>query len=125
MACDSMITGSFPESSKKIRRGDDCIIGVCGDWVAGIHLMESFLAGKDSTREKDDDVEFIILRESGIYYMDVMFREVKVRCEYYAMGTGSQAAMVAMNMGADAREAVKQAITVDQYSGGRIQSLAL
>ena len=124
MACDSVITGSFPESSKKMRRGDDCIIGVCGDWVAGMHLMECFLTEKDPTREKDD-VEFIILRESGIYYMDVMFREVKVQGKYYAMGTGSQAAMVAMNMGADAREAIKQAIAVDQYSGGRIQSLTL
>lgn len=125
MACDSMVTGAFPESSKKIRRRKDFIIGFSGDWVAGTHLMDNFLTGKEPTREKDDDVDFIILRKSGIYYMDCVFREVKIRGDYYAIGSGSQAAMVAMNMGADAKEAIQQAIQVDQYSGGRIQSLSL
>ena len=125
MACDSMISGSFPQSAKKIRRGKDCIIGFAGDWVAGTHFIERYLADADPIRDKDDDIEFIVLKESGIYYLDVLFREVKIRRDYYAIGSGDQAATVAMNMGADAKEAVRQAIIVDQYSGGRVQSLTL
>ena len=125
MACDSMISGPFYESSQKIRRGKDCIIGFSGDWVPGLHFIDRYLAEAEPIRDKDDDVDFVVLKEDGIYYMDAMFREVRVCGDHYAIGSGCQAAMVAMNMGADAKEAVRQAIKVDSGSGGRVRSLTL
>jgi len=125
MASDSRITGSFPDSTKKIFRGNGFIIGFSGDWVAGMHFVDRYIADAEPIRNKDDDVDFVILRDDGIYYMDAMFREVRISGSYYAIGSGSQAAMVAMNMGASAKDAVAQAIKVDCYSSAPIKCLEL
>ena len=125
MACDSRIAGAFYESAEKMFSGKDCIIGFSGDWVAGVHYIDKYLADAEPIKGKDDDVDFIILRNDGIYYMDVTLREIRIIGDYYAIGSGCQAAMVAMNMGADAKEAVTQAIRVDVYSAGPVKTREL
>lgn len=125
IACDSCVSGSFPNATIKIKRGPDFLIGFAGDWVAGEYLVECYINDDKPIRHDDDDVDILIARESGIYFLDALFREAKICEKYYAIGSGSQAAMVAMNMGATAVEAVREAIKVDLYSGGRVRSLSL
>lgn len=125
MACDSLVTGDYPSQSNKIFRRADCLIGYAGDWLAGYHLVDSYLSNREPIRGDNDDVDILILRKTGIYCLDPQFREVRVTGKYYAIGSGSQAAMVAMNMGADAVGAIREAIKVDQWTGGRVRSLRL
>ena len=126
MACDSLVTGGLSAPSTKIWRKGDCIVGFCGDWIAGVYFAQIYLKGDEAKkRDSDDDIELLVLRPSGIYLVDYRFREVKISLAYYAIGSGGQGAMVAMNMGATAVEAIKEAIKVDDYTDGKIRSLAL
>jgi ATP-dependent protease HslVU (ClpYQ) peptidase subunit len=56
---------------------------------------------------------------------DHRLREVKLRETFWAIGSGEQAAMVAMHMGATAKEAVEMAKRVDPYTGGRVREFSL
>lgn len=125
MASDSLVSGGFPGVANKIRKRADCLIGFAGDWLAGNHMIESYLMNREPIRGDSDDVEILILRAKGSYLLDAYFREAPTGMPYYAIGSGSQAAMCAMNMGADAIEAIRQAIKVDEYSGGKVRHLKL
>ena len=128
MACDTQITGGHKDFAKsKIRKGKGCVVGFCGDWFAGEALMNYYITegAKDLVVNDDDDVELLILNKSGIYLADKHFRKVKIRGRHYAIGSGSPAAMVAMNMGATAVEAIREAAKVDDYTGGKVKSITL
>lgn len=128
MACDSQITGGFVATkATKVIVGDGVIVGYAGDWIA-CHCFARYLAGLEdekTERDSEDDMEFLILRGSGIYMADHRLREVKLRETFWAIGSGEQAAMVAMHMGATAKEAVEMAKRVDPYTGGRVREFSL
>ena len=127
MACDSKIIGGFSVPTTKIKKRGKCIIGWAGDWIAGEYFAGFYLAdkGEKPERDSDDDIELLVLKSSGIYLVDYRFREVRICGKHYAIGSGAQAAMVAMNLGCTAVEAVKEAIKVDDYTGGKVRSLSL
>ena len=126
MACDSFVTNGYTAAAIKIRKHKGVVVGYCGDWIAGEHFSDFYLKGEGQPeRQGDDDIELLVLKPSGIYLVDDRFREVKIRCKYYAVGSGGMAAMVAMNMGATAIEAIREAIKVDDYTNGRIRSLSI
>lgn len=127
MACDSQVTGSFGCPAQKIRKSGDIIIGFAGDWIAGAYFADYYLnpLTDPPERDSDDDIDLLVLKPSGIYLVDYRFREVRICGHHYAIGSGAQAAMVAMNMGADAKEAIKQAMKVDDWTGGRVRSLSI
>jgi hypothetical protein len=126
MACDSQVSGDFLGSEKKIYRGRGMLLGICGDFIAATWLAQKYIQGGDIDPDKDfaqfDDLEIMVLKRNGLYLMDMHLREVKLCSKQYAIGSGSQAAMVAMNMGATAKEAIKEAMKVDPFTGGRIRS---
>lgn len=127
MACDSQVTGNFLSKTVKVIKGDDILVGYCGDWVAGMCFAQ-YIAGvvdEEPKGSKSDEVEFVILRPDGLYIADNHLREVKLKESFYAIGSGEQAAMVAMMMGATAKEAVNMAKKVDPYTGGRVWEFQL
>jgi hypothetical protein len=129
MACDSRVTGGFisPVQTKVIV-GRNCLVGYCGDVIAAWGAAQ-YLAGelKDApTISNKDDVLFLMYRDGKLYLVDGELRELPLTGnKYYAIGSGEQAAMVAMHMGATAKEAVQMAIRVDQNSGGRVREFSL
>jgi len=127
MACDSMVSGGFTQATRKIRKANNCIVGYAGDWLAGEYFADYYLSSREEKpeRDSDDDIELLVLKKSGIYLVDYRFREVRICGKHYAIGSGAQGAMVAMNMGATAPEAVKEAIKVDDYTSGKVRSLRL
>jgi len=127
MACDSMVTGAMSVRTTKIFSGQDAIVGFAGDWIAGEYFAKWYLSNTEGMpeRDADDDLELLVLRSSGIYLVDYRLREVAVCGKHFAIGSGSQAAMTAMNMGATPTDAVREAIKVDDYSGGRVRTLTL
>jgi len=127
MACDSQISDGYSICTRKIIKKGNCIVGWAGDWIAGEYFSDYYLGDQEEKPERDsgDDVELLVLKKSGIYLVDSRFREVRICGKHYAIGSGDQAAMVAMNMGATAAEAIKEAIKVDKWTGGKVRSLSL
>ena len=128
MACDSRMTGGYIAVCKsKIVEGRDCLVGFSGDAIAG-HSGAMYLAGEMQDRPvtSKDDVWFLVYRDKRLYLADSEFRELPLDGnKYFAIGSGEQAAMVAMHMGASAAEAVKMAIRVDENSGGTVREYSL
>ena len=127
MACDSRLTGGFICSVNKIICGDGILVGYAGYAVAGYAFAEH-VAGL--TEEKphaggDDDIDLLVLKGKKIYLVDNRLRWLPIPQKYYAIGSGCQAAMVAMHMGATAKEAVEMAKLVDESTGGRVKEYKL
>ena len=127
MACDTHVSGNAGVGAIKMRKRRGIIVGFAGDWIAGVALAEHVLAGstKGVTPHSADDLELLVLKEDGVYLLDAYFRPVKITHAYYAIGSGAECAMVAMNMGATAPEAVAEAIKVDDSTWGRVRKLSL
>jgi hypothetical protein len=129
VACDSQLTGDFMGKAQKIHVGDGVIVGYCGDLIASEHLVKIYLSGEDVDQkkdiDKDDDIELMVVKKSGVYILDKWLREARICGKQFAIGSGSQAAMVAMNMGATPKEAIKEAMKVDPYTGGKIREYRL
>lgn len=139
VASDSRGTwGNFicPDALKKIFVSEKhgCIFAVSGSYSQALRftrLLDSLdrLPWNDkkvmdlSEFQKNEDENFfsiIVLQwdgrlftfESGIY--------CEITTEYYALGSGAQAACAAMSMGADACKAIQVASVVDNGTGGEI-----
>jgi phosphoglycolate phosphatase-like HAD superfamily hydrolase len=127
MACDSHVTSAMSVSANKIFEGDGILVGYAGDWIAGEYFARHYLGEFDEKpeRDSDDDLELLVLKLSGIYLVDYRFREVRICGKHFAIGSGAQAAMAAMNMGATAKEAVREAIKVDDYSAVKVRTITL
>lgn len=125
MACDSRMTGGFVSICKsKVIAGRDATVGFCGDPIAAYPLA-LYLAGEVQDRPQSnskDDVLFMVYRNGELFLADSELRELPLKGnKYFAIGSGEQAAMVAMHMGATAKEAVQMAIKVDENSGGPVR----
>lgn len=83
-----------------------------------------WFSGADPSVEFDEDDEFsaLILWPDG--EVDGMGYQLKAHRleadEFFAIGSGSSAAMAAMHMGADAKRAVEIAMLVDLGTGGEV-----
>ena len=127
MACDSRMVGGFIASAHKILAGDGILVGYCGDAVAG-YVFAEYVAGLAEEPPKnggDDSIDLLVLKGKKLYLVDNRLRWFPIPNKYYAIGSGSQAAMVAMHMGATAKEAVEMAKLVDECTGGRVREYSL
>jgi len=127
MAADSKVTdGNQHYSVIKIEEIDNCLVGVAGIIAATNMWLDWFHAGRHHTTkqlptDKDVGFEALVLSDAGLWVFDGMCRPDKLDNKYYAIGTGSQAAMVMLKLGADPQAAVKMAARVDPFTGGRIR----
>jgi hypothetical protein len=122
------MTGGFISSvATKVIAGPEAIVGFCGDPIAAYEAA-AWLSGVTRDRpscSSKDDVLFLVHRRGGLFLVDGDLRELPIRERYFAIGSGEQAAMVAMHMGATAKDAVKMAIRVDENSGGSVKEYTL
>ena len=128
MASDSRTTVESPTinrtyNSGKITERNGDIIGVAGD----NDLIEKFLKWYGSKKKRPQfptnaNFEALILTKTGelVYYDDTLSRDT-LKHDYYAIGSGGDAARGAMAMGATPIKAVEIACTVDLYSGLPVQ----
>jgi hypothetical protein len=127
MVCDSRMVGGFIGRSHKVLRGESILVGWCGDAVAGYAFAEHVagLAEEKPHNGGDDSIDLLVLKKNKIWLVDNRLRWLPIPQKYYAIGSGSQAAMVAMHMGATAKEAVEMAKLVDECTGGRVYEFVL
>jgi len=102
----------------KLRFGEDYARGAAGDWDKCIRFHE--LADKGGEADDDLDIEAIELRPDGIYVYEGILTAVRIKNEFYAIGSGAPYAMAAMRLGLSPKEAVAIAAEFDPGTGGEI-----
>lgn len=125
MSCDSIVSwGERSFFAKKIVKYKGRIYGFAGDYN-GVVALQNWLKSGKRTKPKDikwEDMEILILRKDGLFYLDPDFKEYPFNRDCFAIGTGSGPAMGAMLAGADTEEATRIAIEVDPNSSGEIHT---
>jgi len=124
MAADRQTThGDQKFSGTKIFKIKRTIVGMAGDATQCEQFLE-YMRGGDKP-EILDDIEALILTPKGLYVCLGSLTKMAVDDPFYALGTGSQAALAAMHMGADIQKAVEIACLIDPSSGGGVDYLKL
>jgi len=102
----------------KLRFGEDYCRGAAGDWDKCIKFHE--LTDKGGEADDDLDIEAIELRPDGIYVYEGILTAVKIKNQFYAIGSGAPYALAAMRLGLSPKEAVAIAAEFDPGTGGEI-----
>lgn len=124
MAADRQTThGDQKFYSTKIFKVKRTIIGMAGDATACEQFLEYVKGGQ--APEDTDELEVIILTKQGLYVCTGSITRMKVDDDFYSIGTGSQAALAAMHMGANPVKAVEIASLIDPSSGGGVDYIKL
>lgn len=110
----------------KIFRGRGMIVGACGDngdctrfieWAqSGYKGRPEFTFKKD---EEEDAIVGLVLKADGIYIFCPSYPvPEKINAEFYAIGSGGDAARTAMILGQEPERAVEIACQVDEQNSG-------
>lgn len=133
MAADRRVTDdSGVRHGKKIVRMGDAIIGCAGTssvCVAFMRYLSTLIeCGDDEeatrpTLGKDEELSVLILTPDALYVCDESCEFEEITDSFYAVGSGSKAALAAMYLGCDPIRAVEIASLVDSYTGGPIDAI--
>ena len=118
-------------NSKKIIRCDAALIGYSGSTVDAMVFVKWWSEGADlkalpefrqyGANDAPDFVVMIARPDEPLTWCAQHFQFDEIRDEFWAIGSGSQSALGAMHMGADAAEAVRIATLVDYSTNGDVQ----
>ena len=132
---DSMVSVAHKDiwyPARKLVRGPGLVAGASGHGGDCSRFLEWAAAGfkgrmpKWEDKSSDDQVLALVVKSDGIYAWSVGDPEPeRIEAEFFACGSGGKAARIAMKYGADPVQAVRDAIEVDLWSGGEIQTLRL
>lgn len=123
LAADSQATrGGLTHNTQKIFKLKDALIAGVGSWIDVQKFLEWYQNQVEKFPDLDDPESFeaIVITRGGAASYGPSKYPFKLRGKY-ATGSGTQAAMAAMNLGKSARAAVEVAAKVDLYTGGRVQ----
>lgn len=106
----------------------DVVIGVAGEGFAALQFCDWLYSQKpeeaDIIRELlvtgSADFSALVLTRTGLFEYDRWCRYEAIVDPYYAIGSGAKAALGAMYMGADPKQAVAAAIDIDPFTFGGI-----
>ena len=121
------------DKAKKIFRVGSCIVGMAGSSAQGMQMLEALKKAVKARKKGEENVlpnimlkscmALLVEGDGGLWFYE---KGVWMRVDgYYAIGSGSDYAIAAMDTGLSAKEAVRIAINRDCFSGGRIQTLEL
>jgi ATP-dependent HslUV protease subunit HslV len=129
LAGDGRITlegGSIQtENQRKVHRlRDGRLFGYAGDTDDAERLRISLL--QNDKPPSLQNIQALLVQTDGSidYYQGNVWQRLEGD-DYYAIGTGGPSALVAMDCGKSAREAVVCAIRRDNNSGGKIKTVRL
>ncbi len=130
MAADSKCTnGNQSFKTRKLYRIGDAIVGAAGN-DGGINKFLEWIRAGDPDLEtpkfaKDDELEALVLTPAGLFSYGTSCAPDEVLDEFYAIGSGGNAALAAMHLGCSPSAAVEVACKVDNGSGLPVQAFAL
>lgn len=126
MAADSCVVygDGIAGHTKKLMRVKGAVIGYCGDFSSFQPFCKWYEAGADPAAwpAQMERIGAMVASRAGLVRYDgphPMF----IEHSFHSIGSGFQAALGAMHMGASAVGAVKIATKVDLYSGGPVRTL--
>jgi hypothetical protein len=134
MAADSCITmsdesaGDYKGHTVKLLECEYGICGLQGDSTPGMAFWHWWRHGmKDDAlaeriRASGADFTALTLEKDGLYVWDSWLLPELVTDEFYAIGSGTKAALGALHMGASAVEAVQIACLIDPYTAAPVLS---
>lgn len=131
LAGDTRVTDDsghvWTDKCKKVFRiKDGSLVGVSGDMEPGELLLDALRAGVTEFKlPADSDINAIRVLADGRLFISEGEAWTLWPEPYAAIGSGKRCALTALRMGYSAREAVRQGIAGDSYSGGRIISVKL
>lgn len=114
--------------TRKIRRVGQAIVGAAGNGVAIAKFFRWFESGEQDDPPKfgkDDELSAMVLTPAGLFVYDTGCEPEEVLDEFYAVGSGKQAALAAMHLGCDPFKAVEIAARVDTMTATPVDVLAL
>jgi ATP-dependent HslUV protease subunit HslV len=125
MVSDTRCTFPVPFFAAKIYRAGGSLFGGAGDSVP----IEKFIAWKRGADRpefgEEDNFTILELDRDGLWMWDKNLVRLEVRNKFYAIGTGAQYAMGAMEAGATPAEAVKISARYDEHTGLPIETMKL
>lgn len=116
------------EDSDKSHFEDGRLFFICGATSDRMRLVNLYL-GKSEDAKKNDCSAFVI--DDGKLYLiavdpdDGLWVQPMPLDKWHSIGSGSNFALTAMDMGADAKTAIKMAIKRDCKTGGKIRTYSL
>lgn len=129
MAGDQKVTDEDTHfRNKKIFRVGDAIVGAAGEAAAISRFLEWLHDGQEYEPpkfKKDTELDVLVLTPAGLFTYGWDCRAEEILDPFYAIGTGKQAALAAMHLGATPEQAVEIACKVDNATGGPIDVLEL
>lgn len=110
---------------QKIFRIHGMLFGVCGNYDNAIEFIRRYRKDKnfltDYTYEANgpdkNDFDYLLLNKSGLYLTTGYGPQIKLQERQFAIGSGKEAALGALYMGASAGESVKIAHRIDCHTG--------
>lgn len=126
MAADSKCSaGGQYFLTRKIERVGDALIGCCGSAADCAKFFAWY--GKNESVPEITQGEFnaLVLTPRGLFLYESDCSPMEVKDKYYAIGSGAQGALVAMDKGDDPEAAVAAASKRDLFSGGPVDVLTL
>ena len=112
MASDSRgtLASNIPYHCEKLYRIRGRLVGVCGEDKGTLAYVEFFTkGGKPDDWEFSDASALVLCPKRGILHYDASGRPDPVKESFFAIGSGAQVALGAMEHGATAAEAVAAA----------------
>ncbi len=115
---EAMVADTFfsdGSRSQKILRGNRCLVGYSGDAYAGVLMATWVLDGMrgPSPLGKKTSVSVLLLRTDRMFQMDGRGILLPLDSEFFAIGSGADYAIGALEMGATPEEAIEVAARHD------------
>jgi hypothetical protein len=125
LASDSRSTGNYiNDKTKKLYKQGSRYYGFCGRITSALLFLQWADNRTGDKPRLDDDFEVIEIVNKKVYYYDknLIKTPESIPC---SIGSGCHLAMAAILCGKDAKEAVEVAKKLDEYSGGKIQTMTV
>ena len=121
MASDSQLSGDYRASAKKLWKIKGGVVGIAGQYAACVQFVK-WLKGEQDDPPDMEEVDAMVVTATGrILHYNSSTEPFEVEDDFSAIGSGAQAAMAAMHMGASVERAIEVACAVDVGSGGKVQ----
>lgn len=135
MAADSRVThdseggGSRVTRCVKLLRVRDALVGLSGESEPGLIFLDWYKSGKREAPgvliDGEADFTALVLTPKGLFEYGKYCRPEKILDKFWAIGSGTKAALGAMHMGASAERAVEIACLIDPYTAPPIHVMKL
>lgn len=125
MAADTQVTiNNYKTNTEKLYSIPGYgVIGLAGSAKLCVQIAQWWADGAEGEPPEVDDsnaVQGILSTKEGLFYLEDGSVPIVIKANYLAIGSGSDYALSAMEIGKSAEEAIREAMKHDIYTGGDV-----